>query len=251
MSTWETSGDWVELFSPDDVDISGWKLRDSASTIVETVPQGVSIGPSSSKYYVISAENRLNRNEDTIRLLMTDDSTLVNEINYGGAGQVCAPGSGQTIGRYPDGNSTLERFATTTENSSNDSASLDPCPTPTPTPIPTPTPTPSPLPTSTPTLTPTTRPTPTLTKTPTPTKPPSSENNEGGGLSQGESTLGILGLRSELDKAIENTGEAKSKKPFPVLAALLVGFGAILVGVSGFIFIKAKRRYNGMDEKTS
>jgi len=81
MSTWETSGDWVELFSPDDVDISGWKLRDSASTIVETVPQGVSIGPSSSKYYVISAGNRLNRDEDTIRLLMTDDSTLVNEID--------------------------------------------------------------------------------------------------------------------------------------------------------------------------
>ncbi|OGM04016.1 hypothetical protein A2112_01195 [Candidatus Woesebacteria bacterium GWA1_42_12] len=60
-----------------------------------------------------------------------------------------------------------------------------------------------------------------------------------------------MGLRNELSQVVESTGEANPKKPFPVFAGVLVGLGVLLVGVSGFIFIKAKRRYNGMDEKTS
>ena len=133
-----------------------------------------------------------------------------------------------------------------------DTLETTPIPIPTPTSAPTPTPTPSP--TSTPTPTPTPKPTATPTKTPTPTKAQTEaednqENNPGSG---GESTLGILGLRNELNQLVESTGEAESKKPFPVFAAVLVGLGAALVGVSLFIFVKGRRKiYNELDDKTA
>ena len=246
MST-DGSSDWIELFSSEDIDISGWILKDTTGE-VDTIDSDISIGPSTSSYYVIGVSNRLNNGGDIVTLYLPDGSTKKDEIPYGDQGSVCTPTSSGSIGRYPDGNQVVERFVTHSQGVSNNSATLSPCPTPTPIPTQTTTPTPTNAPTSTPTPTP--KPTLTPTKTPTPTKA-SSENSEGNGLSQGESTLGILGLRNELSQVVESTGEANPKKPFPVFAGVLVGLGVLLVGVSGFIFIKAKRRYNGMDEKTS
>ena len=254
MSTWETSGDWVELFSAEDIDISGWKLRDSASTVIETVPQGISIGPSTSKYYVIEAGNRLNRDVDTIKILKSDDSTTVNEIDYGGVGQVCAAGSGESIGRYPDGNNTVDRFASPTKNLSNDQASLNPCPTPTPTPTPKPTPSPIPTPTSTPTSTKT--PTPTPSKTPTP-KPTTTPEPEVGGVSDNNSGGGgdILGLRNQL-ATVDSTPPASgssSKKKFPIFPVILIILGAGLMGFAGYTLFKKMKSegYNNQSEENN
>jgi hypothetical protein len=250
MSTWETSGDWVELFSAEDINISGWKLRDGASTIIETVPQGISIGPSTSKYYVIEAGNRLNRDVDTIKILKSDDSTLVNEIDYGGFGQVCAAGSGESIGRYPDGNNTVDRFASPTKNLSNDQALLNPCPTPTPTPTPTstatPTPTPIPSPTKTPTSTKT--PTPKPTTTPEPEVGGVSDNNSGGGID-------ILGLRNQLanEESSPSGVEGVSNKKFPVFPVILIIVGAGLMGFAGYTLFKKMKSegYNNQSEENN
>ena len=142
FGSYETSGDWVELYAYEDTEISGWIIRDTTS-IVETISTGVTIGPSSSSYYVVEVGNRLNRNGDVIKLLKADDSTLVNEIVYGDAGGVCSPESGQSAGRYPDANSTIERFSSPTKGSSNDAATLAPCSTPTTEPTVTETPAPT------------------------------------------------------------------------------------------------------------
>jgi len=146
-----SSNDWVELYSDEDIDISGWILRDSASSIVKAIPKYTLIGPSGSvpKYYVIDASNRLNIDTDKIILLKFDDSTIVDQVFYGGEGEVCAPIGNQTIGRFPDGTGNFVRFSVATDWRENN-APQDPCPTPTPTP------TPSPILTTSPTPSPTT-----------------------------------------------------------------------------------------------
>ena len=144
-----SSNDWVELYSDEDIDISGWILRDNASSIVKAIPKYTLIGPSGSvpKYYVIDASNRLNIDTDKVILLKSDDSTIVDQVSYGGEGKVCAPTGNQTIGRFPDGTGNFVRFSVATDWRENN-APQDPCPTPTPTPTPSPilttSPTPSP-----------------------------------------------------------------------------------------------------------
>lgn len=134
-----TSSDWIELYSPDDLDISNWIIRDEATTIVATLPPSTSIGPSTSEFLVIEAGNRFNNSGDTIKLLQPDDSTLIDQITYGNSGGVCKPSDSGSIGRYPDANSTIERFSEHTKNTSNGSATLDPCVVPTEVPTNTPT----------------------------------------------------------------------------------------------------------------
>ena len=127
FSSYETSGDWIEFYAFEDTDISGWLVRDSAKTIVKIIDEGILIGPTLKKYYAIDVGGRLNRGADAIRLFKADDVTLVDEIFYGNDGGVCAPGPNQSVGRYPDANSTLERFSVPTKDSSNDLTTLDPC----------------------------------------------------------------------------------------------------------------------------
>jgi len=188
ISSYESSGDWVEIYSPEEIDISGWILRDSASSIVKTIPENTIIKPDESKFFIVEAGKRLNKDKDTIRLLKEDDATEVDKISYGPSNEICAPESGQSIGRKPDGESWT-RFSSSTKNSEN-IAPENPCPTPTLTPTPTPTSTPTPTPTST--STPTATPIPTQTPviktkkaspkpikipTPTPTQKPKEEKN--------------------------------------------------------------------------
>ncbi|MBU1200803.1 lamin tail domain-containing protein [Patescibacteria group bacterium] len=175
FSSWESSGDWVELYSDEDTDISGWILRDTASTKVNTISSGVSIGPSTSKFFVFDAKNRLNKDGDTIKLFKEDDFTLVDQVSYGDDDQadVCIPNEGQSVGRSPDGTGNFVRFISQTRDATN-SASQDPCPTPTPTPTEEPAPTdePTSVPTKKPTSIPTSAPTPKTTSIPTSTPSP-------------------------------------------------------------------------------
>jgi hypothetical protein len=158
-----TASDWVELFALEETDVSGWFLDDDGTaTNMATIPEGTTMGAST--YYVVEVSNRLNKNGDIISLF-TKDGALVDRVPYGSKGGVCVPSESGSVGRYPDANSTIERFLLPTKGASNDLAQLNPCPTPTPTPTPSPTPTSTITPTPTPTLTSI----PTSTATPRPT----------------------------------------------------------------------------------
>ncbi|MEK7622842.1 MAG: lamin tail domain-containing protein [Patescibacteria group bacterium] len=129
----ENGADWVELYSSEEVDISGWILRDNATTKVATIPNGIKIGPNTNQFYIIEAGNRLNKDGDVIILYKQDDSTQVNQISYGSQEDLCAPEAGQTAGRLPDGSDKITRFAAPTKGQANLVAEA-PCPSPSPSP---------------------------------------------------------------------------------------------------------------------
>ena len=241
FSSFESSGDWVELYAIEDATISGWILRDTATSKMATIPQGISIGPSNtSRFYTINVGDRLNRDGDVIKLLKQDDSTLVNQISYGTQGEVCVPGQGQSVGRYPDANATIDRFSSPTQGASNNNAVLDPCPTPTPSASPTPTSSTSPsqTPTSTPTKTPT--PIPTPIKTPIPAKIPSPSPT-------GSPETFVLGKETVFPSP-QATENPKAKFPFLAIIFIILGMG--LIGYSVISIIKsAKKSYTIGSEK--
>ncbi|KKU09144.1 MAG: putative cell surface glycoprotein, partial [Candidatus Woesebacteria bacterium GW2011_GWB1_45_5] len=203
FSSFDSSGDWVELYAIENTDISGWILRDAAASKMETIPDGTAIGPSG--FYVVEVGNRLNVDGDIVKLLMPDDVTIVNQIPYGSEGGVCAPGQGGSVGRVDNGN-VVERFAAPTKGLTNTGAQLNPCPTPTPSPTRSPTPTPDP--TQAPATAPTATPAPTPTKTPIPTKTPSPKPTKTASPSPE-----VLGEEATPD--ISPTQEAETATPVP------------------------------------
>lgn len=241
FSSYETSGDWVEIYSDEanDTDISGWMLKDTSSSVIETVPANTKIGPSN-KFFVFDAGNRLNKGGDTIYLVKTDGS-IASQVSYGGSNNVCEPGSGESIGRYPnDGSNTIDRFKSGTKGTTNAQAQLNPCPSPTP--QNTNTPTNAPTATAVPTYTNT--PTRKITKTPTPTKETQEEDKKTEVVqeqvlsSTSESSLSITPLSSPIPS---NTPEVQSGK-VPLLAFVFMGGGVLAIGTSSFLFIKNRKK---------
>lgn len=232
------SSDWVELYSEEKVDISSFIIRDSATSIVKTIPDNTWIG-SSSAYLVIEVSNRLNKGGDIIKLLQSDDSTIVDQISYGDEADVCAPNLNESSGRKPDGDDNLVRFSSQTKGGSNGneenscpSSSPSPSPTPSLSPTPTPTPTPSPDPSPIPSLIPTAQPT--------------------GMIPEGtESGLMLLASKSGEVKGVSEASEAskaaRNKKPL-VIAVVLIVLGLGLVAGTGVVFYK-DQKYNGKDGK--
>ncbi|MCX6704681.1 MAG: hypothetical protein NTZ07_04560 [Candidatus Woesebacteria bacterium] len=242
FSSYESSGDWVELYAIEDATISGWILRDTATSKMATIPQGISIGPSNiSRFYVINVGDRLNRDGDVIKLLKQDDSTLVDQISYGTQGEVCAPGHGQSVGRYPDANATIDRFSSPTQGTSNNNVMLDPCPTPTPSPSlapatpPTLSPTSTPAKTSTPASTPTRTLTPSQVKSPSPTPAGSPEE-----MVLGEEV--ILPRPSATEPSPKSTENPKVKFPLSAIGLIALGMGLISFSVVSIIK-SAKKSY--------
>lgn len=236
------NSDWIELYSPEDWDISGWILDDDGTaTNLEEFANGTVIGPSN-QYLIIEVGNRLNDSGDIISLY-SKDSSLVNQVSYENKGGVCAPGSSQSVGRVDNGN-TIERFDTPTKKATNVGAQLDPCPTPTPTP--TFSPTPSPTTTSSPTSKPIPTPTPTLTKTPTP-KPTSTpiETSE----TETPETL-VLGMGNTSDQKGASES-AKEKKSFPFLPFLFIVAGLVCIGTALFLVFRKGKAYNEKSEENS
>jgi len=68
-----SGSDWIELYSPTDIDISDFILRDSTSDM-KKLPSGLVIGPSTSTNCYVDVSNRLNNSGDTILLLKADGS---------------------------------------------------------------------------------------------------------------------------------------------------------------------------------
>lgn len=227
-----TTSDWVELYniSTQSANLSSYKLMDSGSN--DKILSG-EIAPGG--FVSFNFSNWLNNDGDTVRLFKAD--VLVDSISYGGNSQVCLAGNGESIGRYPDGNSTIERFLTPTRDLSNNSATLNPCPTPTSTPTPTPTPAPTASPTPTPTTAPTKTPTPSPTKSPTP-KPASTPEESATPQSL------VLGLRGETASPLAMS-KPETKKKFPLLSFILIFSGLVFLGGAGFLVFKIQKEgYN-------
>ena len=256
----DSSDDWVELYAIEDVDISGWILRDTATSIVKTIPQGTTLNTSNSLFFVVEVGNRLNKDGDIIKLLKPDDATIVDQLSYGNEDGVCVPSGGQSVGRYPDSNSVIERFKTPTKGSSNASAELEPCPAPTSEPAATFTPTPTPKPTKNPTNSPTDKP----SKTPTPTtkKETSIPTNTVGlqdDTTENEVVLNednqteVLGIQEISFQKISPTPtepDAGNGKKFPWLAGIFIISGLGLTGAAFYpIFRKGRLRYNLKSEE--
>lgn len=103
FSSYESSGDWVELYNPSDagVCLEGWSLWDTGSTPIKTLSAVDVI--SAQGWLQVSAGNRLNRDGDTI-ILKDAAGVEVDRVVYGGAaGNAPVPGSGESSGRCPNG----------------------------------------------------------------------------------------------------------------------------------------------------
>lgn len=246
-----SSPDWIELYAFEDTDISGWVLDDyETTTSLKEFSKGTLIGSSyPSAFMVIEVGDRLNNSGDVVTLYDNEDN-LIDEIPYGNKGGVCIPSATESVGRYPDANSVIERFTSPSRGISNNDSILNPCPSPTPLPTntptstPKPTNTPTPVPTSTPTDTPTPVPTLAPTKTPTPTKKSEEEGDK-------EEDSQILG--AEEDKEDDNnedveSEEEKEKGKFPLasVAFILTGLGLISFPVVNYI--RQKKGYNLKDD---
>lgn len=243
ISSWDSTGDWIELYALENTDISGWILRDNANKPIKTVPGGTIIGPSTNSFYVIEAGNRLNKDSDFIKLLRSDDATVVDSIIYGESGSPCAPGQGESIGRYPDANSVIDRFSAVTKNSSNNLGTLLSCPTPTFEPTNSPAPTATSKPTDAPTLKPTYTPKPTSKTEVKAAKTDGTESSEF--LSQNEEDQNLLGLRyTNTPTFFSPTPQIKgdATNNFPYTAGLLIVLGLVFLGGSFFAFLRNKKK---------
>lgn len=242
-----TSDDWIELFSPEDIDISGWVLKDTANSDLKKFDNPTSIGPASNTFLVIDVGNRLNNTGDTIKLLKSDN-TQADSITYGGSGNVCLPSTTGSIARFPNGGNVVDRLWTATRGVTNDSGAIDPCPTPTPTQTNTPTSTLTLTQTQTPTATVTTKPTNTPTKKPTNT--PTEEISETPPESGEELILGASNETSETptqaESQDEKTDESKVSFLLPIVFIVL-GLGFISTAV--FLVIKS-RKIDNVEKET-
>lgn len=246
-----TNDDWVELFNNDtvSVDLSGFRLQDKAGN-TKTFSGVLEPGD----FFVVGWSNRLNKDGDVVELIKISDESQVDEISYGTEGGVCAPSTGQSIGRVDNGN-TIERFEAPTKEASNVSASLDPCPTPTPEP----TPTPTPEPTSTPTQSPDTSASPTVlaksteksSNTPKSATKNLSRRLGGSGSERGPlEEFGVMGASEEFGIEDDEEEIDAEQGGFPWLAAVFILVGVSFIGYAGYPFLKSLlKKYNLRDQK--
>lgn len=235
-----TTSDWIELYniSTESADLSSYKLMDSSTN---DKPLSGSIPPGGFASFNFS--NWLNNSTpDGVRLF--NGSNLVDSIYYGDENQVCYALGTESIGRYPDGGNTIDRFSTPTRDASNNSATLNPCPAPTPVPTQTPSPTPVPTPVSTPTFipapvkTPTPKPSPVKTSSPTPFETPSV---------LGASDVNFLKTADPSPAPLP-----EKKNNFPVIAGIFIFLGIAFMSLAGFAaFKKSARRQAGQKENSS
>ena len=229
--------DWVEIYY-NDIDVTLYQLIDSTGNIKK-----FSDADCTDNFCTVDWSNRLNNYGDIIKLVLISlPDSPVDIVTYGESGDICAPGDGQTIGKYPDGTKNIVKFSSHTKGLANTS-SQDPCSTPTPAPTkgPTSNPTSNPTPTSSPTPEPTVLAV--ATKKPTITPRPVVKDDE-----RDDSDY-VLGLREELMTSPSPEPGEEDEKKFPFMAGLFLFGGTGLIGVAGFTFFKNKKKeYNSKDK---
>jgi len=241
-----TSPDWVEVYFYEGEDPNKFQLNDgSDSGNIRNLSEAVCV----ENICVVEWSNRLDNDGDTVILKNIESSEIIDQITYGGDGNVCCPGSGFSIGRiasldepfYPT--NVWERFYTPSKGISNKNSTLNPCPSPTP--VPTNTQTPTPMPTITPVLT--KMPTNTLTPTRQPTTAPTlSVKPEDDLVFEDDKILGINeegGVEQKIDER-EKPDDVESKSKFPFVAGLfiLAGLGLVSFPVVNYLKIKKNNK---------
>lgn len=217
-----TNDDWVELYATETTDISGWFLRDSSGDVIHTISSGTTL-TKESPFYVANVTKRLNKEKDSITLFMANFTKVEPTFSYGMSDSVCyAQSATQSVGRYPDGTNTIERFSVATKGSTN-SSQFDACPTKAPTMTTTPTVTPTLIPTLTETFTPTKAP----TKSPTPT--PVEEDTLG-------DTDELSPTRSEVSAPIPSLSDTNDEKSEDQ-SSFSIPIPAIFLGTAGLLFM--------------
>ncbi|HLE48807.1 MAG TPA: hypothetical protein VI819_02130 [Patescibacteria group bacterium] len=241
--------DWVEIYH-DSEELTNYQIIDDSDNV-----KNLSEATCTGNFCTIDWSNRLGNSGDTIKLiLISDPDNPIDSITYGGAGNVCPPDHGQTVGRIvvtegSDPGNTIERLAAATKGTSNYGVTLAPCPSPTSIPQPTNTPTATPQPTNTPT--PTATPTPKPTSTPMPTAKPTKV------LTMAKPTEEIkLDLKeSEPSEIVDSNGvgsasvmgyESDSGKT-DFVPIILIGSGAGVLGLSAFAYVAQKKKWSIKD----
>jgi len=130
ISSYDNSGDWVELYNPTDssVDLTGWLLKDKTNNST-TAFSASSIAADG--FVTVDFSNKLNRNGDIVYLY--NGVTLVDTAAYGTEGSIPAPTASNTASSTPDGSDTWILQAATT-GASNAPDTTPPVVTPTVTP---------------------------------------------------------------------------------------------------------------------
>jgi hypothetical protein len=240
-----TQSDWVEIMNAgsEEIDLSDYRIRDTTKNNKVDLLGTLTPGSITS----FSFGRSLNVDGDIVRLVFLDgeEEVTIDSIPYGTEGGVCIPSELGSIGRYPDANSTIERFLKATKDLSNDSAILDPCPTPTP--EPTPSPSPTSKSTSTPAQTKTPAPTPTATVKTSATIKPSAKSVA---KDEKDGDEVILGLREELKETPTASPEALVKGHFPLKSLLFILPGIGFIGYPVYLFLRSRQKgYTGKSEE--
>jgi len=242
--------DWVEVYFEEGQDKSLYQLTDGNGNM-----KNLSEAVCNVNICTVDWSNRLDNEGDQIKLeLISSPGVSIDQITYGGSGNVCIPGDGYSIGRvaalvepYPPTN-VWERFSTKSKGLTNNNSVLSPCPAPTSIPmaVPTNTPVPTNAPTQTPVPTSTTKPTSTPTRKPTSTPKDLTAQNqkiqEEADMAQfrfdsdeeadGQEVLGATGVS-------DGDGEPAGRiSPF---AYVLFGLGVIFIGVSAVMFVRNRK----------
>jgi chitodextrinase len=108
MANPTTGNDWIELYNPTatNVSLDLWTIRDGANNSLDLTGINLPAGG----YLVLDFSNKLNKDGDIIYL--ENGTASIDHVAYGNwpdgntADNAPAPGTGQSAGRYPDGQDT-------------------------------------------------------------------------------------------------------------------------------------------------
>jgi len=241
-------GEYIELYSSDPVNLTGWILDDQeAGSDPYTIPGGTQIGGDQKflVFYKSTTGIGLNNSDpDMVRLFKPGETVPLDTYSFDIKGGY----EGVAFGRVPDGPGGIWRELSVNSPGEANSSAPTPTPIPTPTLTPTPTdkpadPTSAPTPTPTPkppTPTPTKKPTPTLTPIPTPEPSPSEE------ILLGVEELPTPTINNEQTQVLGVESENKDNLKLPII---FIGLGAFLIFVSlGTLLLPKIKMYNKKNE---
>jgi hypothetical protein len=131
ISPW-SEPDWVEIVNTatNSVSLEHYLIRDSTVSNKKILSGEIP----ANGYLKVDFSNYLNKDGDTVRLLISADSTEseIDRLDYGKQ-LVCPEQAAQSVGRLPDLTGTFQMLAAGTPDGSNNTAPVLSCNSPTPT----------------------------------------------------------------------------------------------------------------------
>lgn len=221
-----SNNDWVEIYTDETIDVSGWTVE-SGSSVIYTFTQGTVLS-TDVPYVVIDLQNAFTESGEL--RLVNDKGGIADILKYGYTNSVCSPSASGSIGRYASAPNVKDRFSIPSKGTSNASSVPDPCPSPTPSQ--TQTPTPTALVSIVSSNTPTNTPTKSVTITETPSQSPTPNESKPEVLAQHTSEI-----------TLTPTITKKSRGDIPSIAFILIGLGTFVLSIVLAIFLVRKKQY--------